>query len=387
VSQPSAVALAAIIALALVASGCRRAPAPGSGASDANAPGAGSVRTVVSIQPQACFVERVGGPRVVVDVLVGQGQSPHLYEPTPRQIAALSQAQVYFSIGMEFEQRLLEKISRGHGHLRVVDTRRGIELRAPDADCLHARRDDAEVRLADGDGRSGGHDSPGHAGCGEHGEGDEHAQRTGEGSAGGGQDTEPAGGGRATHTHHEHSLPDPHIWLSPRLVQVQAGTIADALIEIDPAHREEYEANLAAFVRELEELDAQIAQRLAAARGGEFLVFHPSYGYFADAYGLRQVPIEVSGKEPSARELARIVEHAKAHGARAVLLEPQYAPTAAEAVARAIGGSVVLVDPLARDYFAMMRDLAEKVARALGAGLGGPALRMGDLSPASGGAS
>jgi len=296
---------------------------------------------VVSIPPQAYFVQRVGGPRVLVDALVGQGQSPHLYEPTPRQIAALSQAQVYFSIGMEFEQRLLEKISRGHGHLRVVDTRRGIDLRPPDADCLHPGHQDPRVS------------------------GQEHAHENG-------------------HTHDERGLPDPHIWLSPRLVRIQAGTIADALIEIDPAHRAEYEANLAAFVRDLDELDAWITQRLAPARGGEFLVFHPGYGYFADAYGLRQVPIEVSGREPSARELARIVEHARAHGARAVLLEPQYAPTAAEAVARAIGGSVLLVDPLGRDYFAMMRDLVEKVAQAIGPGLGVPAPQGPDLSPAPG---
>ncbi len=329
-----ALTAAALALLALPPAGCQRPPP---------APQDDRVGVVVSIPPQAYFVQRVGGPRVAVEVLVGQGQSPHLYEPTPRQIANLAQARLYFLIGMEFEQRLLEKIYSRRGHLRVVDTRRGIELRAPDADCLHA-----------------GHQDP-RAG------GQQHAHENG-------------------HTHDERGLPDPHIWLSPRLVRIQAGTIADALIEIDPAHRAEYEANLAAFVQDLNELDAWITQRLAPVRGGEFLVFHPGYGYFADAYGLRQVPIEVSGKEPSARELARIVEHAKAHGARAVLLEPQYAPTAAEAVARAIGGSVLLVDPLRPDYFAMMRDLVEKVAQALGTGPGDAALRMHELSSAPGGA-
>lgn len=308
-------ASAVLVALLLPAAGCYR-PLP--------AANSDRVRVVVSILPQAYFVERVGEPRVAVEVLVGQGQSPHLYEPTPRQIASLAQARVYFSIGMEFEQRLLEKLSRAHGHLRVVDTRRGIPLRASDADYLHPDYQDPQA--------------------------DQHEHAP--------------GNGRAGHIHDERGLPDPHIWLSPRLVRIQAATIAEALIEIDPSARQQYEVNLASFVRELDELDAQIAQRLAPARGGEFLVFHPAYGYFADAYGLRQVPIEVCGREPSARELARIVERAQASGARAVLLEPQYAPTAAEAVVRAIGGSVLLVDPLGRDYFAVMRDLTEKVARA-----------------------
>lgn len=327
-SGARAAAVGLFVSAVLALAGCGGAPTPKPGAPGANDVAGGRVRAVVSIQPQAYFVERVGGPRVAVEVLVGQGQSPHLYEPTPRQIAALSRAQVYFSIGMEFEQRLLDKLARGHRQLKVIDTRRGIALREPDADCLHSRHDDAGPRPADGH---------------QHADGEDHAG----------------------HAHQVGGLADPHIWLSPRLVQVQARTIADALIELDPGHRAEYEANLTTFLRELEDLDAWIAQRLAAARGGEFLVFHPSYGYFADAYGLRQVPIEVSGKEPSARELARIVEHARARGARVVLFEPRYAPTAAEAVARAIGGSVVLVDPLGRDYFAMMRDLADKVTRAL----------------------
>jgi zinc transport system substrate-binding protein len=146
-----------------------------------------------------------------------------------------------------------------------------------------------------------------------------------------------------------------------------ARAIRDALARLDPTHADEYARNEVAFEADLDALDAEIRRRLSAARGRAFLAFHPSWGYFADAYGLRQIPIESGGKEPGPRTLAAVVERAKALGVRVVFVQEQFSRRTAEAIAQEIGARVVVVDPLAGDYLSNLRSVAESFASALGA--------------------
>ena len=107
--------------------------------------------------------------------------------------------------------------------------------------------------------------------------------------------------GEADHDgdHHEHAGLDPHIWLSPPLVNIQAGTILAALQEADhPSRRSDYQAKFKAFTAQIDQLDANLKKTLAGKQGLQFMVFHPAWGYFAHAYGLKQVPIEIEGKDP-----------------------------------------------------------------------------------------
>jgi zinc transport system substrate-binding protein len=296
----------AAVALALASAGVAAEPA---------APAA-KLTACVSILPQQTFVERVGGDHVKVTVLVGPGQSPHTFEPTPKQLAELAKARLFFAIGWPFERRLLEKATAANPGLTVIDSRQGVPLR-------HMTADEA------------GHDE--------------------DSRAGGSADENKAGDA------------DPHIWLSPRLVKVQAATIARALEVADPAHAADYQRNLKAFQEDLDRTDAKISEALAPLKGKELFVYHPAFGYFADAYGLKQVPVEVEGKEPSARQLAAFVERAKARGVKVILVQPQFSAKSAEAVARAIGGAVVPMDDLAKDYLANLQRMAEDVRQALGA--------------------
>jgi zinc transport system substrate-binding protein len=148
-------------------------------------------------------------------------------------------------------------------------------------------------------------------------------------------------------------------------VRIVARHIRDGLALADPAGRAAYEANCAAFVGELEDLHRRMEAILAPVRGRTFLVFHPAFGYLADAYGLAQVAVEAEGKEPSARQLARLIERAREERVRAIFLQPQFSPKSAEKVAEAVGASVVVLDDLARDYPANM----ERMARAIAEGL------------------
>lgn len=253
----------------------------------------------VSILPQKYFVERVGGGRVAVSVMVGSGQSPETYEPTPRQMAALSRARLYFSIGVAFEDTWMKRIQAANPALRLVPMQRGVAL----------------LPL-----------------------------------------TGPSG---------EPSGTDPHIWTSPARVKIMATAIRAALIELDPAHRGEFEANYRAFIAELDALDRELRAILAQARGKPLMMFHPSWGYFANDYGLRQIPIEAEGKEPGARSLARVIDLGKREDVKVIFVQTQFSRRTAETVAAAIGARVVAVDPLAEDYPQNLLRVAREFADAL----------------------
>lgn len=266
----------------------------------------------VSILPQRFLVESVGGERVRVEVMVGPGRSPATYEPTPRQMAALAQARLYLRIGVPFEQAWIDRLNDLGDRLTLVDTRRGITLRQ------------VESHLHQGPVRA----------------------------------TREAGAGHRGHA-------DPHIWTSPPLLARQARTVAEALVQADPDGESSYRANLAALEERLQALDRELEALLAPHAGRSFMVFHPSWGYLADRYGLRQLPIELAGQSPSARELAGIIDLARAEGIGAVLVQEQFSGGAARTVADAIGARVVQVDPLAEDVIENLRRVGRILAQVL----------------------
>jgi len=272
------------------------------------AAGSGKISVFVSIPPQEYFVERVGGERVTVESLVRPGQSPHNFSATAAQMTRLGKGSIYFTIGVPFEKTMVGKIAESNPGLRIVDTREGIALR-------HMRAHN------------------------EH-EEDEHAHEAGE--------------------------PDPHVWLNPRNVIIMARHICATLKAVDPAHAGEYDRNLASFVSDLEATDERIAKVLAPLKGAEFMVFHPAFGYFADAYGLRQLPVEIEGKDPSAKALGQLIERAKKERIRVIFVQPAFSDKRARMIADEIDGAVVPMDPLARDYLKNLDDMARKIGAALG---------------------
>lgn len=162
---------------------------------------------------------------------------------------------------------------------------------------------------------------------------------------------------------------DPHIWTSPRRVRQQAATIRAALSELLPERAAALLAAEQRFAGELQQLDAEIGALLRPVQGRRFFVFHPSWGYLAVDYGLRQEAIETAGKEPGPQALAKTLASAKQAGARTIFVQRQFSQNAAAAVAREIGGRVVALDPLAADFIANTR----QVARELAAGVAGAA--------------
>jgi zinc transport system substrate-binding protein len=271
------------------------------------------VPVFVSIAPQKFFVEQIGKNLVHVEVMVEPGASPHIYEPKPGQMTAISRARIYFAIGVGFEKAWLKRIGASNPAMTVVHTDEGIQ-KLPMS--THHHEDDKH------------HQKDHHAG-------------------------------------HDHGTPDPHIWLSPPLVMVQASNIVKALQEVDPANRSEYEANYRAFVTRVGDLDGELQRLFSGREGMEFMVFHPAWGYFAEAYGLRQVPIEVEGKDPKPAQLKKIIDRARERNIKVVFVQPQFSSKSAEQVAREIGGEVAFVDPLAPYWEENLREAAAKFKTAM----------------------
>ena len=159
---------------------------------------------------------------------------------------------------------------------------------------------------------------------------------------------------------------DPHIWLSPNLVKVQAQTIYDALVQLAPTHKEAYQANLNGFLVDIAALDTEIRTTLAGVKNRKFMVFHPSWGYFARDYELEMIPIKIGGQEPSAAELAALITEAKEAKIRVIFAQPEFSTRDAETIAREIGGEVLLISPLAPDWLDNLRKAADVFAEALG---------------------
>ena len=251
----------------------------------------------VSVVPQKYFLEKIGGKHLRVHVMVPPGASPATYEPKPGQMTALSTAKGYFSIGVPFEKVWLPRFTRLFKQLPVIQTDAGI----------------AKEPLWEGEGTSA---------------------KEAEGL-------------------------DPHIWTSPPLVMLQAWTIMDALCRIDPSHTKDYETNYRAFINELVDLDLEIRKiLLPRSRGKHFLVFHPSWGYFARAYGLKQIAIEKEGKAPGPRHLEELIALAKKEKIRAVFTQPQFSRKSAQILSQAIGARIVSADPLAEDWAQNLKKVA-----------------------------
>ncbi len=261
-----------------------------------------NINTVVSILPEQTFVKAIGGDKVQVTLMVTPGNSPHTYEPKPSQMKAVAKAQLYFAIDVEFEHVWLPRFKDLNPNMKIVDLSKGIE-KMPMAAHHHEEE------------------------------------------------------------HHEESGLDPHIWTVPENVAIIAQHIFDALASQDPKNTGYYKANLDAFLAKIKETDTHIKTYLSPLpKGTAFMVFHPSWGYFAKAYGLKQLPVEVEGKNPKPRELIAVIKAAQKAHVRAIFTQPEFSDASAKIIAEELHIPVIKVSPLAADWSENLVRIAKAIA-------------------------
>lgn len=278
---------AAVLTGAILAS-CTKTVAP-----------SGKPLIAVSILPQTWFVNRIAGDRVETVTLVGSGQDPHSWEPSPRQMELFNRADAWILSGTDFERALVSRVQRQNPSLKIVDGTEGVTFRTL-----------------------------------------ENHAHAGEGEKNGGDHEEPAG-----------SLElDRHTWLGREPAKILAGQVAKTLAELDPANAATYEANLASARAEIDSAYDRLGADLADLAGTRVFVYHPSFGYFLDEFGITQEAVETGGKEPTARHLAELIDEARAERPAAIFVQAQFPASAAKTVADAIGAAVIPLDPLAPDW-------------------------------------
>jgi zinc transport system substrate-binding protein len=264
------------------------------------------LKVIVSLQPLAGFVEKVGGDKVHVAMMVPPGASPHTYEPRPSQLKEVSTADLFVKVGsgVEFELVWMDRIIGVNKKMPVVDCSVGVELIGADV-------------------HNEGHD-----------EGREDVAR-------------------------RHAGADPHIWLSTRNAGIMVNNIYEGLALTDPANSDYYAGNRDRFFAELDALDNEIERILSKKKTRRVMVYHPAWAYLARDYGLEEVPIERAGKEASPAGIAGVVRQAREHGIKVIFASPEFSTRSAEVVAKEIGGRVVLLSPLEKDYIKNLKKVAE----------------------------
>lgn len=248
----------------------------------------------VTLAPYAKMVRKIAGDSVDVVVLVPKNANPHTFEPKPEILKEFSRVTLYLGDGSGLDNAWRPRFLGVNPDVRIADVSKGVDFL-----------------------------------------GEAHSHSEGEHSA-----------------HDSHGELDPHLWNSPRTAIIVASNICEALVLADTLHAGFYRTNLEKFSAELSAIDVRFTEALrnVPEERRTFIVFHPSYGYLARDYGLKQIAVEMNGKEPKPRDMRNLILLAKRNRVKTVFVQPQFSRRAAESLSAEIRANIVSIDPLAFDF-------------------------------------
>jgi len=260
------------------------------------------VLLALSIQPQTWFVQQIAGDKADIITLLPPGQNQHTYEPTPKQIQSLTAADAWILSGAEFETGLRPKVEKAFPKLPIVDGTQGVKFRLI----------------------------------------------TEEESSGG------------SHTALEL---DRHTWLGREPAKILAAHTKDTLCKYDKKNAKYYNERYDAAVKIIDEAFDQLQIKLAPLKGRSIFVYHPSFGYFLDEFGIKQEAVETGGKEPSPRDINNLIKKIKEEKAAAIIVQTQFPTNAAKALADSANLEVIYLSTFATDWLANINEIGNALAR------------------------
>ncbi|MZQ75297.1 MAG: zinc ABC transporter solute-binding protein [Peptoclostridium sp.] len=260
---------------------------------------------VVSIPPQEEFVKAIAGENVEMVTIIPPGSSPETYQPSPRQMQLFSTASVYFAMGVPSEEaNILPKANELNPDAKVIRLDKEVANVYPELYISGHTHEDTD---------------------------DEDSEKLSR---------------------------DPHIWMSPKRVMVMVDVMERELSALNPENKELYSSNAKTYKEQLRQLDSSISEQLSKSGQKEFIIYHPSMGYFADDYGLKMIAVENEGKDATARQLQSIIDLAKEHNIKVIFHQSEIASAQSRTLADEIGGRVVEITPLSSDYIKSMEKIA-----------------------------
>jgi len=260
---------------------------------------------VLSIMPYEYFASRIAGNTVNTVTLAGPGVNPHSYEPSPRQMFQLAKAEAWVLSGAEFEIGLEPKIARLFPKLEILDCTQGMTFRS-----LEEHDDE------DGD-------------------------------------------------HHEDDDLDRHTWLGRENAKIIAQKLCDLFVSLNSDESDFYRKNRDDLLNDIDAVFDRYKSELSALAGTTVYVYHPSFGYFLDEFGIEQKAIESGGKEPTPRRLAALIEDARKEKVKTIFVQAQFPAEAAKTAAKGAGAEVVSLDPLAADWLANIETMGGALKKTL----------------------
>lgn len=376
------------------------------------------LKTVVTILPQVEWVKAVAGDLAEVTALLPPGASPEVYQASPKEMIALEEADLYFTISVpvevegiipntatkakivdlaaaaaakypelsfgeeehdhdhehshehEHEHNHKEEAAHDHDHKEVAepahnhDKEAAAEHKEESADHAHKEETGHEHKEAVSHQHSSDHKEEaehdrahGHKEEADHDHAHEHKEEA--------EHKHDHDHESEEHEHHHHSGRDPHVWMSPKRAAVMVEAIRDALIAADDKNAETYRRNAEEYLQKLRETDKKLEGTLSQAKANSFIIMHPSMGYFADDYGLMQVSIEKEGKQATAEHLKAVIDYAKDNNIKVVFYQKEFDNNQAKTIASEIGGEVMELEPLAPNYLENLEKLSEVFSAAL----------------------
>lgn len=247
-------------------------------------------KIVTSIPPLKWLVQKIAGNEFEVISIVQPNMNHELFEPKPSDLKVLENSKVFFTYNMlGFEETISDSISNKNKIVNVLENV------------------DKNLFI------KGDHDH-------EH----EHGHNSQE-----------------EHEPHEHVGIDPHVWFSLDMMPKVAENIKNELSKLYPDKKETFEKNYNAFITELNQVKAELSQKMASKTKKSFMIYHPALNYFLKNYAIEEISIEQEGKEPSAQQIKEIIDEAKKHNVTTILVQPQFPRQSAEAISREIPNSKV----------------------------------------------
>jgi zinc transport system substrate-binding protein len=248
----------------------------------------------VSIPPFKYFIDAIGGEDFIVNVMVTAGSNPHIYEPAPDQIVKLRKSVAYVSDGyLGFEITWLDRFYETNPDMKKISLGQNIDLIKP----------------------------VGHS------------------------DSEHVEGA------------DPHYWVSPRCALVMALAIKSLLIDLNPTERDKYELNYTYLVKSINDIDNKARELFSGYQNRSFMIFHPTLGYLARDYGLKEIAVENEGKEPTPSSLKELID--KSENIRVIFVQREYDTKNARAIATETGALIETIDPLSENWAASVQQIID----------------------------
>ena len=290
-------------------------------ATESQKPKAEGLNVVTTTYILRDLTEEIAGDKATVTCLIPKGQGVHGFEPSPKEMNQVNEADlfIYNGAGLEsFTDRLKET---AEGDATFVEASEGIELLKGGH---HHHHDEDADHDHDHDAADHDHDHD------------------------------------AAEHDHEHEGMDPHVWMAPENAEEMAENICEALSAKDPDNAAYYKANYEKLSEKFDALDDSFENVLAKAKHKDIVVSHEAYGYLAKEYGLNQIPIEGinSESEPDPKAMKAIVDEMKAKGIKTVFTEPNEDDKIAQTVASEAGAEVKELDPMEyesdKNYFERM---------------------------------